>query len=93
MKNYKKRKDIENNVLKIYRKVSPSHRNLINIKSKKQFFDQRLNLFQTLGFPISFFEKKNILEIEKIISNMNQQIKKFQECPLLQYGERQLVEV
>lgn len=63
MKNYKKRKAIENDVLKIYRKVSPSHRNLINIKSKKQFFDQRLNLFQTLGFPISFFHKKNILEI------------------------------
>jgi len=63
LKNYKKSKDVEKNVLKIYRKVSPSHRNLIDVKSKKQFFDQRSNLFQTLGFPISFIQKKNILEI------------------------------
>ncbi|SVA88689.1 uncharacterized protein METZ01_LOCUS141543, partial [marine metagenome] len=49
LKNYKKRKKIENDVLKIYRKVSPSHRNLIDTKSKTQFFNQRINLFKTLG--------------------------------------------
>lgn len=63
MKNYKKRKEIEDKVLKIYRKVSPSHRNLINDKTKKQFFNQRLNLMNTLGLPVSFFENKKILEI------------------------------
>ena len=63
LKNFKKRKEIENDVLKIYRKVSPSHRNLIDDKSKKQFFDQRINLFNTLGLPISFFQNKKILEI------------------------------
>jgi len=63
LKNFKKRKEIENDVLKIYRKVSPSHRNLIDVKSKKQFFDQRINLFNTLGIPISFFQNKKILEI------------------------------
>ena len=63
MKNYKKRKKIENDVLKIYRKVSPSHRNLIDSKSKTQFFNQRSNLFKTLGLPSSFFKNKKILEI------------------------------
>ena len=63
MKNYKKRKKIENDVLKIYRKVSPSHRNLIDSKSKTQFFNQRINLFKTLGLPSSFFKNKKILEI------------------------------
>ena len=63
LKNYKKRKKIENDVLKIYRKVSPSHRNLIDSKSKTQFFNQRINLFKTLGLPSSFFKNKKILEI------------------------------
>ena len=63
MKNYKKRKKIENDVLKIYRKVSPSHRNLIDSKSKIQFFNQRINLFKTLGLPSSFFKNKKVLEI------------------------------
>ena len=63
MNDFKKRKEIENSVLKIYRKVSPSHRNLIDVKSKKQFFNQRLNLFDTLGLPTSFFQNKQILEI------------------------------
>ena len=63
LKNYKKRKKIENDVLKIYRKVSPSHRNLIDTKSKIQFFNQRINLFKTLGLPLTFFENKKILEI------------------------------
>ena len=59
-KNYKKRKEIENDVLKIYRKVSPSHRNLINDKTKKQFFRQRINLMNTLGLPLTFFQNKKI---------------------------------
>ena len=63
LKNYKKRKKIENDVLKIYRKVSPSHRNLIDSKSKIQFFNQRINLFKTLGLPSSFFKNKKVLEI------------------------------
>ena len=63
LKNYKKRKKIESDVLKIYRKVSPSHRNLIDSKSKTQFFNQRINLFKTLGLPSSFFKNKKILEI------------------------------
>ena len=63
LKNYKKRKKIENDVLKIYRKVSPSHRNLIDSKSKTQFFNQRINLFKTLGLPSSFFKNKKVLEI------------------------------
>ena len=63
MKNYKKRKKIESDVLKIYRKVSPSHRNLISTQSKIQFFNQRINLFKTLGLPLSFFKNKKILEI------------------------------
>ena len=63
MKNYKKRKKIESDVLKIYRKVSPSHRNLISTQSKTQFFNQRINLFKTLGLPLSFFKNKKILEI------------------------------
>ena len=63
LKNYKKRKKIESDVLKIYRKVSPSHRNLIDSKSKTQFFNQRINLFKTLGLPLSFFKNKKILEI------------------------------
>ena len=63
MKNYKKRKKIESDVLKIYRKVSPSHRNLIDTQSKIQFFNQRINLFKTLGLPLSFFKNKKILEI------------------------------
>jgi len=63
LKNYKKRKKIESDVLKIYRKVSPSHRNLIGIQSKIQFFNQRINLFKTLGLPLSFFKNKKILEI------------------------------
>ena len=63
LKNYKKRKKIEGDVLKIYRKVSPSHRNLIDVQSKIQFFNQRINLFKTLGLPLSFFKNKKILEI------------------------------
>ena len=63
LKNYKKRKKIEGEVLKIYRKVSPSHRNLISTQSKTQFFNQRINLFKTLGLPLSFFKNKKILEI------------------------------
>ena len=63
LKNYKKRKKIEGEVLKIYRKVSPSHRNLISTQSKIQFFNQRINLFKTLGLPLSFFKNKKILEI------------------------------
>ena len=63
LKNYKKRKKIESDVLKIYRKVSPSHRNLIDIQSKIQFFNQRITLFKTLGLPLSFFKNKKILEI------------------------------
>ena len=63
MKNYKKRKKIEGDVLKIYRKVSPSHRNLIDVQSKIKFFNQRINLFKTLGLPLSFFKNKKILEI------------------------------
>ena len=63
MKNYKKRKKIEEDVLKIYRKVSPSHRNLIDTQSKIQFFNQRINLFKTLGLPLSFLKNKKILEI------------------------------
>ena len=63
LKNYKKRKKIEDDVLKIYRKVSPSHRNLIGIQSKIQFFNQRITLFKTLGLPLSFFKNKKILEI------------------------------
>ena len=63
MKNYKKRKKIESDVLKIYRKVSPSHRNLIGTQSKIQFFNQRINLFKTLGLPLSFLKNKKILEI------------------------------
>jgi len=63
LKNYKKRKEIENEVLKIYRKVSPSHRNLINNKTKSQFFYQRANLMNTLGIPVGYFKNKKILEI------------------------------
>ena len=63
LKNYKKRKKIEGDVLKIYRKVSPSHRNLIDVQSKIKFFNQRINLFKTLGLPLSFFKNKKILEI------------------------------
>ena len=63
MKNYKKRKKIEDDVLKIYRKVSPSHRNITDSQSKDQFFNQRITLFKTLGLPLSFFKNKKVLEI------------------------------
>ena len=63
MKKLAEHRQIENDVLKIYRKVSPSHRNLNTIKSKKDFFNQRMNLFNTLGLPISFFKNKKVLEI------------------------------
>ena len=63
LKNYKKRKKIEDDVLKIYRKVSPSHRNITDSQSKVQFFNQRITLFKTLGLPLSFFKNKKVLEI------------------------------
>ena len=63
LKNYKKRKKIEDDVLKIYRKVSPSHRNITDSQSKAQFFNQRITLFKTLGLPLSFFKNKKVLEI------------------------------
>ena len=63
LKNYKKRKKIEDDVLKIYRKVSPSHRNITDSQSKDQFFNQRITLFKTLGLPLSFFKNKKVLEI------------------------------
>jgi len=63
LQNYKKRKKIEDDVLKIYRKVSPSHRNITDSQSKAQFFNQRITLFKTLGLPLSFFKNKKVLEI------------------------------
>ena len=63
MENYDERKKIESDVLKIYRKVSPSHRNITDSQSKSHFFNQRITLFKTLGLPLSFFKNKKILEI------------------------------
>ena len=65
LKNYKKRKEIEEKVLKIYRKISPSHRNLINDKTKKQFFNHFMKHEHTSKFYVR--RKKHIIHLISLI--------------------------
>jgi|SaaInlStandDraft_7_1057024.scaffolds.fasta_scaffold03790_3 SAM-dependent methyltransferase len=53
----------EDEVLSVYRKVSPS---IINLNSEQEistFFTRRLNILKTLGLPTQLFQNKKLLDI------------------------------
>lgn len=59
----KSRQNIENAVLAVYRKVSPSHHPLKTKKELQAMYRQRSNLLARLGIPEQFFKGKKLLDI------------------------------
>ena len=54
---------VEERVLKVYRKVSPSYRKLQSNKDYIENYKQRINILRAISLPEQIFDKKKILEI------------------------------
>jgi len=58
-----KYKNVEKNVLRVYRKVSPSVINFDSNPELDAFYTRRLKIFKTLGIPTQLFKGKTVIDI------------------------------
>lgn len=56
-------KDIEDAVLKVYRKVSPSYREIDDKEGFEKYLQQRQNILNELCLPAQLFKHKKVLDI------------------------------
>lgn len=56
-------KDIEDAVLKVYREVSPSYREIDDKEGFEKYLQQRQNILNELCLPAQLFKHKKVLDI------------------------------